>query len=389
MIRTLLGASAVLTLALALSGGAGAAGVTSSTSNDGSGCIAHRPAYIEGVFEASYTAGCSGHDEPELDPLSSNGGSAQDLSWTFVLPSDGLVPVSAVGPAFWFGGTVTDPASLFGQAFLEVQFYPDGVVRNCNPNGGYQLVPAPNEFTVCAPVWSLTATGQKPNYHEPAAFNAMLTTAADPRDPMVMHAGDQITIHFHLGAPGDGWHVDVSDATTDQSGTIVLNSASGPLLPAYSTQTIGSSLGWGAVDDTPNAFVWEIGHTSSFSAPRADLCLPGQPVCASYDIADWLGFAPLRIESVTFGDGSSPSGWAVVSDFGGDAEIDQSCGSVGAGPNCYYPWFTLGGDGTLRYGGDYGDTAKDFGQGAQFPQTLSCPGGFGANTTYCDNQILP
>jgi hypothetical protein len=39
--------------------------------------------------------GCSGHDEPELDPVSSLAGSAQDLTWTAVLPSDGAVPVSA------------------------------------------------------------------------------------------------------------------------------------------------------------------------------------------------------------------------------------------------------------------------------------------------------
>lgn len=389
MIRTLLVSSAALALTLVLSGGAGAAGGAAASSNDGSGCIAHRAAYIEGVFEPAYSAGCSGHDEPELDPLSPNVGSAQDLSWTFILPTDGALPVSAVGPAFWFGGTVTDPASLFGQAFLEVQFYPDGIVRNCNSNGGYELVPAANKFTVCSPVWSINATGQKPNYHEPAAFNAMLTTSADTRDPMVMNAGDQITIHFHLGAQGDGWHVDVADANTGQSGTIVLNSASGPLLPAFSTQTIGNALGWGAVDDTPNAFVWEIGHTSSFSAPKAHLCLPGQAVCDSYDVADWLGFSPLRIESVTFGDGTNPSGWAVVSDFGGNAEIDQDCGSVGANADCYYPWYTLGTDGTFRYGGDYSDTADDFGQGAQFLQTLSCPGGFGPDTTYCDNQILP
>ena len=109
------------------------------------------------------------------------------------------------------GGTVTDPASRFGQAFLEVQFYPDGIVHNCTPNGGFVLTAAPNKFTVCSPVWSLTATGQKPNFHEPAAFNAMLTTSGDKHDPMVMNAGDEITIHFRLGAPGDGWHIDVTD----------------------------------------------------------------------------------------------------------------------------------------------------------------------------------
>ena len=54
---------AALAAAVMVAGGAGAGGTV------GSGCIAHRPAYVEGVFESSYTAGCSGHDEPELDPL--------------------------------------------------------------------------------------------------------------------------------------------------------------------------------------------------------------------------------------------------------------------------------------------------------------------------------
>jgi hypothetical protein len=37
----------------------------------GSGCIAHHPNYIEDTFEVQYAAGCSGHDDPELDPVSS------------------------------------------------------------------------------------------------------------------------------------------------------------------------------------------------------------------------------------------------------------------------------------------------------------------------------
>jgi hypothetical protein len=72
-----------------------------------SGCYAHRPKYIENVFEVRYDAGCSGHDEPELDPLSSSPGSARELTWTVVLPSDGAFPVSNLGPTFWFGGTVS------------------------------------------------------------------------------------------------------------------------------------------------------------------------------------------------------------------------------------------------------------------------------------------
>jgi hypothetical protein len=80
------------------------------------GCYAHRPKYIEGVFEVKYDSNCTGHDEPELDPVSIAPGSARDFTWTVILPSDGAFPVSATGPTFWFGGAVTDPKSIFGQS---------------------------------------------------------------------------------------------------------------------------------------------------------------------------------------------------------------------------------------------------------------------------------
>ena len=103
----------------------------------GSGCIAHRPQYLENTFEVTYDAGCSGHDEPELAPVSSLEGSARELTWTVVLPADGNFSVAATGPTFWFGGVVTDPNSLFGQAFVELQFYPDSILTNCTTNGGF------------------------------------------------------------------------------------------------------------------------------------------------------------------------------------------------------------------------------------------------------------
>jgi hypothetical protein len=366
-------------------GGVSSAGAASG--GLGSGCIAHRPAYVDNVFESQYVAGCSGHDEPELDPVSSAPGSGKNLTWTFVLPTDGAFPVSAVGPTFWFGGTVTDPASLFGQGFLEVQFYPDSIVRNCTPNGGFVVDYAPNSYTVCSPVWSIHATGQKPVFHEPAAFNAMLTTG-DKHAPLVMHAGDTISIHFHVVSGSDGWHIDVTDATTGGSGTIVLNSPDGPLLPAYDTQTVGNSLLWGGVQDTPNSFVWEIGHTSPFTHPGSQFCLPGQPGCFSYDAPAWAGMSPIQIKSVTFGDNNTlPSAWATVSDFGGKAEVNQYCGSYG-GPFCIYPWFSLGSSG-FHYGVDYPDNLNDFNQADQFAQTPLCSGPFGPDTLYCDTQVLP
>jgi len=146
-------------------------------------------------------------------------------------------------------------------------------------------------------------------------------------------------------------------------------------------QAIGNSLGWGLVNDAPNAFVWEIGHTSPFTSPRSQFCLPGDPICESYNAPAWAGTSPIQIKSVVFGDGSLPENWAVVSDFGGKAEVNQTCPVYG-GPFCIYPWFTLGSSG-YHYGVDFPDTLKNYGQADQFQQTTQCGGPFGPNSTYC------
>jgi len=107
----------------------------------------------------------------------------------------------------------------------------------------------------------------------------------------------------------------------------------------------------------------------------------GDPACDSYDAAHWAGFSPIRILGVTFGDGSSARQFAAVSDLGGNAEVLQTCPSVG-GLFCTYPWYTLGTTG-FHYGVDYLDTRKDFGQGSQFATTMQCGGPFGPDSTYC------
>ena len=349
---------------------------------DSAACIAHHPRYVDGSFEVEYLSGCSGHDEPELMPVSAAKHSGRELTWTVVLPADGTVPVSATGPTFWFGGTVTDPNSAFGQAFVELQFYPDALVTNCTPHGGFVVKYSPNTYTVCSPVWMLTAQGTPGKFHETAAFNAMLTDDSSPNNPLVMHAGDTVTIHWYTTQAQDGYHVTVTDLTTGGSGTIVLNSKSdGPLMPAYEVQAIGNSLGWGLVDDAPNSFVWEIGHTSPFTSPASAFCVPGEVGCESYNAAAWAGTSPIQIVSVTFGDGSSANKWGVVSDFGGKAEVDQYCSTYG-GPYCIYPWFTLGAT-AYHYGVDFPDTVKDYGQADQFQQSTQCGGPFGPNSTYC------
>jgi len=346
-----------------------------------SGCLAHHPRYAQGTFEVKYDAGCTGHDEPELDPLSNAAGSARDLTWTAVLPKGGAFPVSATGPTFWFGGTVTDPKSLFGQAFVELQFYPDSIVNTCTQSGGFIVKFAADTYSACSPVFRLTSTGQKGVFHETAAFNAMLTDGTGPNNPLIMHAGDTITVHWFTTPAQDGFHVTVADLTSGGSGTIVLNASDvGPMMPAFDTQILGNALGWGLVFDTPNSFVWEIGHESVFTGKGA-FCVPGQTGCESYDAPAWAGTSPIQIKSVTFGDGSQAKQWASVSDQGGKAEVLATC-SVYGGPLCIYPWYTLGTSG-FHFGVDFPDNIKDFGHADQFQQTLQCGGPFGPNSTYC------
>jgi hypothetical protein len=345
-------------------------------------CIAHHPqGYVW------YTRSCTGHDEPEIDPLSNHAGSARDLTWTIVLPTNDTVQVDSVGPTFWIGGTVTDPNSLFGEAFLELQFYPNSIVQTCGAGGGYNVRYAPNTYSVCSPVWRVSQHGNS----ESAAFNAMLTDGASG-GPLIMHAGDTVTDHQYVTPAADGMHITVTDLTTGHSGTIVLDAkgGDGPLMPAFDVQRLGDALSWGLVNDSPNSLVWEIGHTANFTTPAGKFCLPGsatKPPCYSYNVPTWLKFSPLRILGVTFGDGSSARSWSVVSDFGGKAEVDQYCGAANYGaPFCTYPWFAKNGS-AFTYGGDYPGTTNDFGRAGQFEQAKRCTSPIGGSPQYCSTVI--
>src|SRR5690348_1661146 len=110
-----LAAVAAFVLALGASAGAagngnGSAAVTTGVAGaNTAGCLAHIPGGLDDAdLSEYYTSGCTGHDEPELDPVSSARNSALNITWHVQLPADGNVPVSAVGPTFWFGGAVKD-----------------------------------------------------------------------------------------------------------------------------------------------------------------------------------------------------------------------------------------------------------------------------------------
>jgi hypothetical protein len=346
-------------------------------------CIGHHPQdYVW------YTSSCTGHDEPEIDPLSTRAGSAQDLTWTVVLPTDGAVDVDAVGPTFWIGGTVNDPNSLDNEAFLELQFYPNSITTGCAAGGGFNVSYSRNTYTACSPVWEVSKHG----HSESAAFNAMLTDTATG-GPLTMHAGDTITDHQYVTPVSDGMHITVTDLTTGHSGTIVLNSkVDGPLMPEFSVQQLGNALDWGLVNDAPNSLVWEIGHTGDYTTPAGQFCLPGsatKPPCYSYNVPTWLQFQPLQIKGVTFGDGFKASSWSVVSDYGGTAEVNQYCGAANYGsPFCTYPFYAFNKvDSAFTYGGDYHGTSNDFGGAGQFQTSENCVTPDGLFPQYCSTVI--
>jgi hypothetical protein len=403
MTRPRVGFLAALTAAvLALSASTGSAGtragsatVTSGTAGASTAaCLAHVVGGWSEDWYDVYTAGCTGHDEPELDPVSSAPGSAQNITWRVALPADGTFPVSGVGPAFWFGGTVRDgnPKKIGGEGFLELQFYPDSFAKGCTSNGGFSVEQMPDVYTVCSPVWTLQQQGNQ--IAEPAAFNAMLTDATG-KAPFVMHARDVVDVHIWAPSLTAAYQEQVTDETTAQtSSVLVLDSPKdGPLTPQFSTNEIGNALDWGGVWDTPMAFVWEIGHADLYSATPDQFCVPGQTICGSFNSDNWAGFQPIRILDATFGDGSHPQNWAVVSDTGGKAEIlgnsfvgPTQCTKYG-GPYCIYPWFSWDGA-AINYGVDYPDTVDNFGRVNQFQQKATCPeDGVFAGATYCDRIV--
>jgi len=391
--------AAISAIVLAVSASAGTAGTSKSSERlivgsagaSTAGCLAHIPGGLDEDWYDAYTPGCTGHDEPELDPVSSASGSAQNITWHVQLPADGTTAVSSVGPTFWFGGTVKDsnPHKIGQQGFLELQFYPDSFTKNCGSTGSFSLVHEPNVYTACSPVWTLQKKGQ--GIAEPAAFNGMLTDATG-KAPFVMHALDIVDVHIWAPGTASPYQEQVTDETTGQTSSVLvlISPKDGPLTPEFTTQQVGNALDWGSVWDTPMAFVWEIGHSDLYGSHPGAFCVPGQTFCGSFNAANWAGFTPIRIFDVTFGDGSHEQHWAAVSDTGGKAEVlgnsfvgSTDCSGYG-GAYCIYPWFSWDG-GAINYGVG----SNNLGGVDQFAQTAICPStGVFPDPTYCDT-ILP
>jgi hypothetical protein len=394
---TLIGALAACLLVVPATASAGTQTGGTAAGQNVNGCLAHVVGGADEDFTEYYTPGCTGHDEPELDPVSSAPGSARDITWHVALPAGGTYPVSSVGPTFWFGGTVHDssPTSFGSQGFLELQIYPDSFTKACQASGNFLVHHQVGVYTACSPVWKLQ--DKHGRIVEPAAFNGMIANQAGT-GPLVMHGRDLLDIHIWAPSMSEAYREQITDLTSGEtSSVLVLDSATdGPLTPQFDTNEIGNSLDWGGVWDTPMAFVYEIGHSDIYGDHPEEFCVPGQVFCGSFNQANWAGQQPLRIFGVTFGDGSSAEHWAVVSDTGGKAEVlghsfvgPTDCAAYG-GPYCIYPWYSWDGQ-AYNYGVNYPNTVDNFGRAGQFAKQTRCPtppdSPFAPYKTYCDTII--
>ena len=398
--------AAVSTVVLGLSASAGAARTTAGTGTVTSGtagagtaaCLAH----VIGGLSADdsdwydyYTAGCTGHDEPELDPVSSAPRSAQNITWRVALPADGTFPVSSVGPTFWFGGTVKDsnPDKLGERGFPGAAVLSRLVHQAVHARTGASTsCTRPTSTRRARPSGRSQQQGQQ--ITEPAAFNGMLTDASG-KDPFVMHAHDVVDVHIWAPSPRPptGSRSRTRRAGQTSSVLVLISPKDGPLTPEFTTNEIGNALDWGGVWDTPMAFVWEIGHSDLYGDHPGQFCVPGQTFCGSFNPDNWAGFQPIRIFDATFGDGSHPQNWAVVSDTGGKAEVlgnsfvgPTDCTTYG-GPYCIYPWFSWDGGG-VQLRRELSQHGRQPRQANQFAQTAKCPeDGVFPGPTYCDHIV--
>jgi hypothetical protein len=377
-------------------------------------------------FKSSYYGKtCYGHDEPAIDPVSNVPGSGQDITWTIKLPTSSYRrPLLDLGPTFWIGATLSDSSSLADSVFSELQFYPDSSlapqtgtdINSACTQFGFNVNPDPGVWSVCDFSWGLyPATGG--GYNELPAYVSVLDQGTSGQ-PLYLHSGDVIKVHiFDSGDANKDAEQVITDVTTGQTGTLIMNSNSvtgagsgvnpttgdGPLTLPYSTNTTNNAMPWGVVDGTPFAFSWEIGHPNIYTHGTQAECVPGQWDCWSYNTTHdgWGAIQPLEIKSVTFGVGGNqiaPQSFATNDSQGGSGEDALWCGSYDtSGTNfCTFPWYTYSPHKhAILFGTTYRHTPAQYAYGeapGEYSQTETCPGPltteFGFDY-YCSTTLSP
>ena len=210
---------AVSAVVLWLGASAGAAGherhLGSAGADTAAGCLAHVVGGLSEDWYDYYTPGCTGHDEPELDPVSSAPRSAQNITWRVALPADGTFPVSSVGPTFWFGGTVKDsnPHKIGGEGFLELQFYPDSFIKRVRAERGLlRSSTRPTSTRRARRSGRLRRSRNSTSSSRPRSTACSRTPAAT--GPFVMHALDIVDVHIWAPSTNAAYQEQVTDETS-------------------------------------------------------------------------------------------------------------------------------------------------------------------------------
>jgi hypothetical protein len=334
--------SATALAALILAGGSLAAAATAQAQNGGSpqamnarSCAGAHIMCAE-VYDSDHVFGAGtyvGHDEPSLLFYSKQPGSGNQMQYHVTIPKD---PAGAfdpsksysaeLGPTFWFGmamcdtqsypeqlskctpdsdSNIVDPAvssKHAGTAFMELQFYPPGFVRqftgsSCDPTrwcvaltiDSLSMNPVTNQNLnpTCAQeilggeeyvnFAYLTKSGVPQGPPDPLHFQFIGSGQPDPSKVLLLNQGDQATVTLHDTA--HGLFAEVDDLTTGESGSMTASAANGfgqikfaPGLgtrqckeipydfhPMYSTSSTQTRVPWTAHSYNV-AFDYEIGH---------------------------------------------------------------------------------------------------------------------------------
>ncbi|MCI4340043.1 MAG: PKD domain-containing protein [Thermoplasmata archaeon] len=332
--------------------------------------------------QSLYPDECYGHDEPGFSAFSNLPGSGGNVSWTFTLPTDrdATHNQSDLYGTFWFGMVLSDPGSALGQAFLELQFYPDHIWTSATTVNGKWIGAA-----------RVVQADLQDGYLDDAYVSPLLIGGISGQY-LTMNQGDSIAVNLSgwIGNPL-GESVVVADRTLGVEADHRLYNQTGhyPLNPSYSTNSYPDALEWTDTGAPAVSFSFETGHSANSAYPENSSfggCSPGPPPstarnpavpCPSYDASNWANDTgtPLRVSAPVFWNGSTRATAAeidIVNPVGGEPLMDTASNGTCAGRDgsafCTYPWYSYACSfRAFEFGAtNYPETSVDFGKYNQY-----------------------